>query len=489
MAKRKITLESCPVSLWPEELRSAWEKSVRLSQRPRRRTNGARLALELLFGLSGTQMPDEAAIQKLSTCLRADISAAAVVSRLRALYEGLLMLWPNEDWTWVNGHVKAQRAEVWAAHPDWSVNQRRGPKGKGKADNDPLALEGARVGLPLAEWPEEIKTLWVSLQPRDVDKKDRYLPSATLSPLAEMSPAYIARLERGMGRYLAFCLKHRLPCLPETHAISQWLANEQARGRADKSVSSYVIEVWRASSLLWPHENLAWLLALANRLDKAAKPSRPKLSGQITTVRLQKLGWELMETAHQEPPTERNIGKYRDGLMIVLLSEKPMRVKNLAALDIGHLRFDATGGATLRIGITKNKTADMAYLSPDLVGALQHWIEDLRPRLSPAADEAGLWIGRYGARIGQSGVATCVTRRTKAALGVAVSPHKFRNAVAMSIARHDPEKMAIASKLLGHKRPESLSAYEGVARSTGAATQLNDILAEYAMPPPPIRKS
>ncbi|MGB0922094.1 MAG: tyrosine-type recombinase/integrase [Alphaproteobacteria bacterium] len=489
MAERKITLERLPMAQWPEDIRLAWEKSVRLSQRSHKSTNAARLALELLFGLSAPQMPDETDLRDLSTCLLADISVATLVNRLRALYEGLLMLWPQEDWTWVNEHVKAQRADVWAAHPDWSVNQRRAPKVKGKAEANLQAPEEARLRLPVDEWPEAIKKLWLSLQPRERDKTDRYLPSASLSPLAEMSPAYIARLQRGMGRYLGFCLKQGLPPYPAPSGIGQWVASEQARNRADKSVSSYLFEVWRASSLMWPQEDLEWLQTLANRLDKGAKPVLPKLSGQVTTGRLRQLGWDLMEEAHGAAPTERNIGKYRDGLMIVLLTEKPMRAKNLAGLDIGHLRFDAMGGATLLIGVTKNRAPDLAYVSPELAGALQHWLDDLRPRLGPASDEAGLWIGRYGARLGQSGVAACVTRRTKAALGVAVSPHKFRNAVAMSIARHDPEKMAIASKLLGHKRRESLAAYDGVARSTGAATQLNDILADYTMPPPPIRKN
>lgn len=191
-----------------------------------------------------------------------------------------------------------------------------------------------------------------------------------------------------------------------------------------------------------------------------------------------------MKAGFMKGPTEQNIIRFRDGLIICLLTEKPMRLRNLAALNISDLAFDDTGGVTLSVGRTKNRRKDYAYLSPDLAEAIGFWINDLRTRLSPGEDCSAIWIGRFGESITAKHLSRAISKRTKAAFGQSISPHKFRNAVAMTLAHHAPDNIAVASRLLGHRDGCSIAPYEGLARTSGAADLLDNILADYTMPPP-----
>ncbi len=479
MAQRKTSFDGLPLQEWPAELQLTWTRHLERCGWGGRKTNMARRSLELIFRLVGPMKPWDKEVQTFKTRLGQDLAAASVLTRLRSLYDGLLILWPDQNWSWVNDVVKAERQAHWAAHPNWSVHHRRGPRAK-KADP---------MRLPLECWPEDIRAVWKSLLPTEGRSTGKYRPSGVRSPLAGLSPAYIARIERGMGRYLAFANKEGLDACPTPESMDHYIAAEQTHGSAEKSVSSYVFEIWRCATQIWPDLNWHWLGKLADALEKAGKPVRLKLTGQVPTARLRKLGHSLMNEAFIAPPSERNIIKFRDGLIMALMTHKPMRAKNLAALSLDDLFFDEVGGVSLLLGQTKNRRDDLVYLgNAELAGAFKHWIEDLRPRLNPKGTGAALWVGRFGNRLTGADLSVVARRRTKSALGVAVSLHRFRDAVTMTIARHDPENMGVASKLLGHKDSQSVAAYEGIARSTGAANVLDDILTDYTKPPAIKRK-
>jgi integrase len=58
-----------------------------------------------------------------------------------------------------------------------------------------------------------------------------------------------------------------------------------------------------------------------------------------------------------------------------------------------------------------------------------------------------------------------VTERTRAAFGEAISPHRFRDILASTIASHAPEHIHAAAPLLGHASLRTTEKYYRIARA------------------------
>ena len=77
------------------------------------------------------------------------------------------------------------------------------------------------------------------------------------------------------------------------------------------------------------------------------------------------------------------------------------------------------------------------------------------------------------------GVARATTEATGATVGVAVSPHLFRTAIASSAAIHGGANPHLASALLHHTDPHVTEAHYNRASSISAADSLRSIIQGY----------
>src|SRR5262249_14221531 len=96
----------------------------------------------------------------------------------------------------------------------------------------------------------------------------------------------------------------------------------------------------RVAHILSPHRDFDWLRKLEAELKLEMRP-RNRTDRIINQQRLWKLGLDLIARAEQSPDLTllRRARLYRDGLMIALLSVCPIRLKNLASLEVGrHIR-------------------------------------------------------------------------------------------------------------------------------------------------------
>jgi integrase/recombinase XerD len=94
-----------------------------------------------------------------------------------------------------------------------------------------------------------------------------------------------------------------------------------------------------ALRLICPKADWSWLLTITKRIAAAA-PVREKKYGQVSSAELYLLGLKLMdeattETADQTEISEASALKYRDGMLIALLSLVAPRRRTVAALRIG----------------------------------------------------------------------------------------------------------------------------------------------------------
>src|SRR5205085_2411987 len=97
-----------------------------------------------------------------------------------------------------------------------------------------------------------------------------------------------------------------------------------------------------AARMMMPESDLGGLKKIIARLVKAVPPKAERRPA-ITSMQLLELGHALMDEIVPkigEKMTIMDAIQYRDGLMIALTAFLPLRLKNLAALDIAkHIEF------------------------------------------------------------------------------------------------------------------------------------------------------
>jgi integrase len=146
---------------------------------------------------------------------------------------------------------------------------------------------------------------------------------------------------------------------------------------------------------------------------------------------------------------------YRDGLMIAFLALCPVRLDNLANMQIGkHLRFE---GALVRVAFAAQEMKGGRPLEfdwPDeLRPALDFYLKRVHPVLHDSQIGAPLWpsLHRCKRQMGASGIYTRIMQVTAKHLGRSINPHMFRDAAATFIAETTPERALLAAGVLQHR--------------------------------------
>lgn len=147
---------------------------------------------------------------------------------------------------------------------------------------------------------------------------------------------------------------------------------------------------------------------------------------------------------------------FRDGLMIALLATRPVRRRNLAAMEMGrHLtRRGASYWLSFGAAETKGGRALEFPLPAALAPALERYLAVHRPVLLSRAGDAGttarLWVSATGSAMGEAAIYGRIVKLTRTAFGAPVNPHLFRDCAATSIALEGPAHVRITREILGH---------------------------------------
>lgn len=256
-------------------------------------------------------------------------------------------------------------------------------------------------------------------------------------------------------------------------------------GRAEATTASIVQGVAYYLRATLPPDGLPWLTKLAHRMMNSATPSRPKLPRMASVPELITLGFRLMEIGLQKLSRGQRSGAqvYRDGLMVACLAARPLRLRNLCALRIGHSVLHTKTG--YRVEFSNNQTkkgVPIEFAYPRwLIEPFDIYLEEVRPLLLSRArgdqDDAGwLWIGRRGRPLPSTNVTTTITNTTTRYLGRGVSPHLFRDCAATGIALHDPEHVGITKDILGHATAASGEKFYNQANSFKALSGWERVL-------------
>lgn len=361
--------------------------------------------------------------------------------------------------------------------------------------NPDLLPSGAiRRSLPLAQWPQDLRQCWRAFKEKCIAAEDDILvgsmdrqagaPSCRQDLIAKTS---LQITENTAGRWLLFVAQSGRAVLPDETGFGAWYRFEEALGLAPVTQATHAFRLWRFCIVVWPKHDWTWMNKIWRGLKKAARPTKDKRSKLRASHDIEALGFELMN----EAVASYECGKYRaqaavqyrDGLMLLMWAQKPLRLANMAALTFAD--FDPLPDGRLRLNIarTKNEDGDEAVYDEDIAEALTDWREVFRPLLKPAPDCLALWIGRLGQPMKAGGLYQACTYRTKQAFGVALNPHLIRDCAARTIAEHSPEAAHAISTLLGHRDQRSAKHYLGQSMMIGGGVKLDEIWDEYRVHP------
>jgi integrase len=315
-------------------------------------------------------------------------------------------------------------------------------------------------------WPPEDRRRWnVAVCPADI------LDDAPGSRLADATKLW---RRREYSLFLGFVREHSphlLTRIPEERCTRDMLAAFiQVRARSCSPITQSIqLDMLRYTlAMLCPTVDWRWIGQIARRIKKQG---RPKRKPHITSEQLYQLGICLMDAVLDGPERGGYFGfrdaiQFRDGLIIALLADAPMRSRAYVALRIG-LHLARSGEAwSLDIPAADMKTKEpIEYpISPVLVTYLQSYLETYRRRIPGADRHDWLWPSASGGQLSAISLLNAVKKRTRKAFGSPITVQAFRRAAATLWAERDPKNVQGSADLLGHASLRMTERHYNMAR-------------------------
>jgi integrase/recombinase XerC len=241
-------------------------------------------------------------------------------------------------------------------------------------------------------------------------------------------------------------------------AVAIWV--EGMIGRMSmRSVANRTRDLWYAMRALHPYQDWRWLWEDAETLCAEAEPVRDKLS-RIADIRdIRRAAIARMRRAEAKPKLAATALEFQDGFVMLLLSYRPVRRRNLTETRLGvNLIFDkAFTSGRLVYESTKAGNRYEAVLPDKMLPWLRRLVEVYRPILAGPGITDEAWLSSEGARLSDTQLQRRICRATQAELGKPISLHLFRDCLATTVSEIAPERIEDAARILGH----------GVARDAG----------------------
>ncbi|RYG96099.1 MAG: site-specific integrase [Alphaproteobacteria bacterium] len=334
----------------------------------------------------------------------------------------------------------------------------------------------ANKGVTLAAWPQADKILydglcrtgevsrgkWSDLTDRSISSR-RYGYRLWLGFLAEHHPASfnIAPGDRvTLERIREYVTALRRNCTETTVAVTLQRLHLTIRDFA-------------------PEVNWDWLYRIERRIARKAVPLK---KSHARSSDLFRCGLDLMDRAASEATVFKRIllrhaERFRDGLMIALLAEAPMRRGTLHQLRIHDHVVKDNGRWQIVVAADMVKTrVEQDYEVSEMLGSyLERYVHEFRPVFENSDGHLGMWP--YGERpMTDKMIRRYLCKHTQAYLGKAISPHGFRRAAATTAIIDDPHNVRSTKDLLGHRTFAMTEKHYIVARSRQAGRLMDGLV-------------
>jgi integrase len=305
-----------------------------------------------------------------------------------------------------------------------------------------------------------------------------------------LKPITLSDLERRYGYFLDFINRRGLldpnkaaggHVTPEN--VDTYLEELTARV-GSVTVQGSICKLRRACELVDPTCDMSWLADIEKDLALVMRP-RSKADRWVVTEVLVEAGLTLIAEAENSRRMSKlgQARQVRNGLMVAMLAMHPIRLKNFADLEIGRNFVEIKGSwwIVLSASETKEGRPDERRIDDLLQPALDRYLKKYRPFLAGADQSTtALWLSSNDSvSMSYAGVERVLTETTRTTVGIAVSPHLFRTAIASSAAIHGGANPHLASALLHHTDSHVTEAHYNRASSISAGESLRSIIQGY----------
>jgi hypothetical protein len=159
--------------------------------------------------------------------------------------------------------------------------------------------------------------------------------------------------------------------------------------------------IYAASIVIVPsgRSEWSWLRNEADWLRDESRPSRNKAARIVPISRLRRLGLRLLDQVDRCPLSVSAALDYRDALMVLQLTFKPIRISNLAEMRFGHNLVLGDHGGSLFFARTKNGASDGHPIPPELAKRFRRYRDHYRPAIAGAADTDQVWVSKLGGKL------------------------------------------------------------------------------------------
>ena len=338
--------------------------------------------------------------------------------------------------------------------------------------------------LPIADWPARDRELWnKAVEPRGL--------FAGGGAGAHWSAASRVIVACGYKAWLSWLAAKGLldPDMEPADRVTRerveaYVLEMQAK-RAPYTVLARVQGLHDALRVMAPESNWKWLAQIRWSLKAQARPARDKLSRLKQPEDLIALGKRLMDEAEaaSQGSSRRRAIRYRDGLLICLLTYRLMRRKNLAMMRLGRHLVKVGGSWRIVFAAEEIKTRrryDAAFPAA-LAPRLERYLDTYRPVLLRGEPKDGnsdaVWVSEDGIQLTYEAVAYQIVNRTGREFGRSLSPHLFRDCAATAVAIDNPKHIGDASLILGHADHRTTERHYNHARSLEASRRHAAMLA------------
>jgi site-specific recombinase XerD len=251
-----------------------------------------------------------------------------------------------------------------------------------------------------------------------------------------------------------------------------------------KSVTVYgsIQKLRRFVQLVAPNRDLGWLIEIERQLFSEMRPAS-KWDRVLYTDVLEDAGVKLMAEAESSTrPKLTRARLFRNGLMIALLARCPIRLKNFAALEIGHsfTNVEGTWWIVLTAAETKEKREDERPVPEEFTSSVERYLKVYRPILARGNDPgSALWVAINGKPMSYASMGELITEITTMALGINVNPHLFRSAGVTTLATRAGDKPHAGGELLHHRPGPVTQENYNRASCVTAGKSLRDVNRPY----------
>lgn len=326
--------------------------------------------------------------------------------------------------------------------------------------------------LPVAQWPQQDRQDWqAACTPTsilaDSGGEMTHLASHTRRKRAQGWGRFLTHLQFHEPEALALPAAERLT----RQRVKAYVRRLEELGNGSATILCRLQELVDAAAVLAPDLDTSFINRIASWIRAQHRPVREK-HNRVMGDEVADLAYQLMAGAAGLKPVDAAV-QYRDGLILLLLVHLPLRRKNFTALTLGEslVHREAQWFVCLTPAETKTRTWFEAPVDQRLASWLEDYLAIHRPVLlarhgrwhAPAGEH--LWLSSHGSPMTEMALYDRVADRTRAAFGEVISPHRFRDMLASTIASHAPQHIHAAAPLLGHASLRTTEKYYRIARA------------------------